>query len=270
MQHTKRSGNGRMKMNIKALVGGAGLVFISILSCGPAWAIPVFSTDIMGDIQRLLSWMQNAYQVAQTASNYAQNVMQTYMMVRNLKNAPGQTLENMNGPSGQLYNAYSNLSYQAGTLASDISSQNAADMGAYNTFSLSGLSPSAFIQAEQNDANGTNSASQTEVQSAIAATKTTDSQIQAVQNAEQAIPSNSGMQKQLQLLNKQNALELKQDQTEIALLTAKNTADGMNNHEKSIAQAQSQIDESTGAATMNAQMGAAQQMFGGSQSSTVP
>ncbi|MHB8252128.1 MAG: hypothetical protein ACYDEV_00155 [Acidiferrobacter sp.] len=257
-------------MKAKALFSGVGLIVIGIMSCGPAWAIPVLSTDIMGDIQRLLSWAQRAENVAQTASNYAQNVMQTYMMVRNLKSAPLQTLSTMNGPSGQAYQAYSNLSYQAGTLASDINGQNAADMGAYNSFSLSGLSPSAFIQAEQNDAYGTNSASQTEVQSAIAATKTTDSQIQAVQNAEQAIPADSGMQKQLQLLNEQDAAQLKADQTEIALLTAKNTADGMKNHEKSIAQAQSQIDESTGAATMNAQMGAAQQMFGGSQSSAVP
>lgn len=255
-------------MKPKALFNGVGLVLIGILSCGPAWAIP--TTDYPAWVLSMMSWLQRAQNVAQTASNYAQNVMQTYMMVQNLKSAPLQTLSMMNGPSGQTYQAYSNLSYQAGTLANDINGQNMAYAGAYNSFSLSGLSPSAFIQAERNAAYGTNAASQTEVQSAVAATKTTDSQIAAVQKAEQAIPSSSGMQSQIQLLNQQDALMLKQNQTMIALATAKNTADGIKNQQRSANQAQAQIDESTGTAIMNAQVGAAQQLYGSSQSSTVP
>ena len=143
--------------------GRAGLAILgSLLLAGPAWAVP--TTDYPGWVQQAMHTLQKAQNMAQTASNYAENVMQTYMMAINLKNAPLQTLSMMNGPSGQAYDAYMNLSYQSQALAGDISGQNMAMQGAYGSFSLSGLSPAAFVKAEETDAYGCSAASQNEIQ----------------------------------------------------------------------------------------------------------
>ena len=186
----------------------------ALLLAGPAWAtIP--TTDYPAWVQNLMALGQRAQDVASTASNYAENVMQTYMMAHNLATAPLQTLSMMNGPSGQAYQAYSNLSYQAGNLANDINGQNMAMAGAYNSFSLSGLSPAAFVNAEENAAYGTNAASQNEVQTVQASALKTNNAIKSVQAAEAAIPSaaNNGLQRQVELLNEEMVALRKQNIT---------------------------------------------------------
>ena len=213
------------------------LMIAGLVVAAPAQAIPVFSTDIMGDLQRMYALAQRAETVMSTANNYAENVMQTYMMVKNLKSAPLQTLSQMSGPSGQAYMAYTNLGYQAGQLANDVNGQAMAYQSAYSSFSLSQLSPTAFIQAEESAAYGSHAASQNELQVAKAAAQQTDSQIQAVQKAEQAIPANSGEQRQLQLLNTQMAAQQKADQTEVTQLNAVVAADAVRNQQRSISQA---------------------------------
>lgn len=244
--------------------GRAGLAVLgTLLLAGPAWGVP--TTDYPGWLQQYLHTLQKAQNMAQTASNYAANVMQNYMMAMNLKNAPLQTLSMMNGPSGQTYDAYMNLSYQSSTLASDIGGQNAAMQGAYGSFSLSGLSPAAFVAAEQTDAYGSSAASQNEVQAVQAADQKTNSQIAAVQKAEQAVSSsaNTGTQKQMQLLNESMVALRKQNielNNEIKALVL---ANGIKNKQRAGHQAAGNAAASTAQSDMDAQSAAAQQLFGG-------
>ena len=248
-------------MKSKTMWSRAGLAVVgSLLLAGPAWAIP--TTDYPAWVLSMMKYLQGAENMAQTASNYAQNVMQTAMFVKNLKSAPLQTLENTNGPTSQTYQAYSNLSYQSSTLANDINGQNLAMQGAYSSFSLSGLSPAAFVQAEQTDAYGSNAASQNDVATLQAADQKTTSQIASVQAAEQAIPASSGMQKQMQLFNEQLVALRKQNLELNAEIKALVAANAVKNNQRSASQTINQNSANTAQADMDAQKGAAQQLFG--------
>lgn len=237
-------------MGHKTIAGRAGLAVLgSLLLAGPAWSIP--TTDYPGWVVSMMKYLQGAQNMAQTASNYAENVMQTYMMAINLKNAPLQTLSMMNGPPSQTYDAYMNLSYQSNTLANDISGQNMAMAGAYNSFSLSGLSPAAFVKAEQTDAYGSNAVSQNEVQAVQAAAQKTNSQIASVQKAEQAIPSpaNKGVQKQMQLLNSQMVALRKQNIELNSEIKALELANAMKNKQRAEHQGAAQANRKAGASS---------------------
>ena len=234
----------------------------ALLLAGPAWGVP--TTDYPVWVQQTIAVGQRAQDVASTASSYAENVMQTYMMAHNLATAPLQTLSMMNGPSGQAYQAYSNLSYQAGTLANDINGQNMAMAGAYNSFSLSGLSPAAFIKAEETAAYGTNAASQNEVQAVQADAQKTNSQIKSVQAAEQAIPAaaNNGLQRQVELLNEEMVALRKQNiqlSSEIQSLVA---SDAMRNSQRSTNQAAAIAATNAGNSSFAGWRGALNKSFG--------
>ena len=223
----------------------AALVFLgALLLTGPAWGFP--TTDYPAWVQRNLKFLQSAQNMAQTASNYAQNVMQTYMMAHNMVTAPLQSLSMMNGPSSQVYQAYTNLSYQSNQLAGDISGQNTAMYGAYNSFSLSGLSPSAFIKAEETDAYGSSAASQNEVQAVQQADQKTTSQIQAVQQTEQQIPADSSLHAQMELFNEQLVALRKQNIELNAEIKALVASDAMKNNQLANGQAATQAASNAG------------------------
>lgn len=250
-------------MKNKTMGGRAGLALLgSLLLVGPAWAIP--TTDYPSWVVSMEKYLQGAQNMAQTASNYAENVMQTYMMAHNLTTAPLSTLETMNGPSSQAYMAYQNLSYQSSTLAGDINGQNLAMQGAYGSFSLSGLSPAAFVQAEQTDAYGSSAASQNDIATLQAADQKTTSQIASVQAAEQAIPSpaNVGMQKQMELFNSQLVALRKQNIELNAEIKALVLANANKNHQLALGQGAADNNSKLGASSFAGWRSSLNQSFG--------
>lgn len=181
------------------------IVSLSLGASGPAYAAGALGItfDPTMYIEQIAGAIQRAETVTSGAESYVVQLEQLYTMEQNLRSNPLQTLTDTSTPVGGLLQNYQNLAYNTSALQSDLQNQNQAFGGTYSSYTLSNLSPTAFIAQEKAAAMGTNNLSGNEAQTAVETMKATNAQWGRVKAAEANVPANSGIQKNMQLLNNQ-------------------------------------------------------------------